>query len=104
MTQPVIIGGGVAGLMAAIHLAERGLKPLVLEANAEWLGGRLKNGPTVELEHRGRTWRFPGEHGIHGIWSPYRNLKAVLTRHNILPDFVPAREETWVFGRGKIVR
>ncbi len=104
MTQPVIIGGGVAGLMAAIHLAERGLKPLVLEANAEWLGGRLKNGPTVELEHRGRIWRFPGEHGVHGIWSPYRNLKAVLARHHILPDFVPAREETWVFGRDKIVR
>ena len=28
----IIIGGGVAGLTAALHLAERGLKPLILEA------------------------------------------------------------------------
>jgi phytoene dehydrogenase-like protein len=36
----IIIGGGVAGLSAALHLAERGLKPLILEAD-ERAGGRL---------------------------------------------------------------
>ncbi|MBI1881491.1 MAG: NAD(P)-binding protein, partial [Chloroflexi bacterium] len=104
MTQPVIIGGGIAGLMAAIHLAERGLPPLVLEADPTWLGGRLKGGPTIEIEQQGRTWRFPGEHGVHGIWSPYANFQATLARHNIHPGFVPAREETWIFGRGRLVR
>jgi isorenieratene synthase len=104
MQRVVIIGGGLAGLVAAVHLAERGLSPLLLEADPESLGGRLKTGPTVELKHQGQVWRFPGEHAVHGIWSPYRNFKAVLSRHQILPDFVPAREETWVFGRGQKVR
>ncbi len=102
--QPIIIGGGIAGLMAALHLAERGLKPLLLEADPEWIGGRLKGGPTVEIEHQGQTWSFPGEHGVHGVWSPYRNFQAALARHDIRPVFVPAREETWIFGRGKTVR
>ncbi|GIK42226.1 MAG: NAD(P)-binding protein [Chloroflexi bacterium] len=103
-TSPLIIGGGIAGLMAAVHLAERGLKPLLLEADPAWLGGRLKGGPAVEIEHQGQTWRFPGEHGVHGIWSPYRNFQAALARHNIRPVFVPAREETWIFGRGRLIR
>jgi isorenieratene synthase len=41
---------------------------------------------------------------VHGIWSPYRNFQAALARHNLRPVFVPAREETWIFGRGKKVR
>ncbi|MFC1975096.1 FAD-dependent oxidoreductase [Chloroflexota bacterium] len=102
--SPLIIGGGIAGLMAAVHLAERGLKPCILEADPEWMGGRLKDGPTVEFEHQGQTWRFPGEHGVHGIWSPYRNFQATLARHDIRPVLVPAREETWIFGRDKKVR
>lgn len=103
-TSPLIIGGGIAGLMAAVHLAERGLKPLLLEADPVWLGGRLKGGPAVEIEHQGQTWRFPGEHGVHGIWSPYRNFQAALARHDMRPVFVPAREETWIFGRGRLIR
>lgn len=103
-SSPLIIGGGIAGLTVAVHLAERGLKPLLLEADPEWLGGRLKGGPTVEIEHQGKWWRFPGEHGIHGIWSPYYNFQATLARHEIRPAFVPAHEQTWIFGRGKTVR
>lgn len=102
--SPVIIGGGIAGLMAALHLAERGLKPIVLEADPQWIGGRLSNTVTVEIEHQGQLWSFPGEHGVHGIWSPYRNFQATLARHDIRPVLVPAREETWIFGRGKTVR
>jgi isorenieratene synthase len=104
ITSPLIIGGGIAGLMAAVHLAERGLKPLVLEADPDRPGGRLKGGPTVEIEHNGQTWRFPGEHGVHGIWLPYHNFQAALARHDLRPVFVPAREETWIFGRGRTIR
>ncbi|MFQ5614501.1 MAG: FAD-dependent oxidoreductase [Anaerolineae bacterium] len=103
-TPPLVIGGGVAGLMAAAHLAGRGLKPLLLEAEPAWIGGRLKDGPVVEIEHQGQTWRFPGEHGVHGIWSPYRNFQATLARYDIRPALVPAREEMWIFGRGQTVR
>ncbi len=104
LSSPLIIGGGIAGLMAALHLAERGLQPLVLEADPHWIGGRLKDSLTVEFDHQGQTWRFPGEHGVHGIWSPYRNFQATLARRDIRPVLVPAREETWIFGRGKTVR
>jgi uncharacterized protein with NAD-binding domain and iron-sulfur cluster len=102
--QIVVVGAGVAGLSAALHLAERGLRPLVLEADPERPGGRLKGGTPLEFEHSGQTWRFPGEHGVHGIWSPYRNLQAMLTRHGIRPMLVPAQKEEWVLGVDKRIR
>ena len=95
----LIVGGGLAGLSAALHLAERGLKPLVLEADPKYCGGRIAGGDTVELQQNGQTWRFRLEHGVHGIWSPYRNLQAMLARHNLRPVFVPAREESWIYKR-----
>jgi isorenieratene synthase len=89
----IIIGGGIAGLSAALHLAERGLKPLVLEADPRFVGGRLAGGETVDVN----GCKFRLEHGVHGIWSPYRNLQAMLARHNLRPVFVPAQEERWFF-------
>ena len=89
----IIIGGGIAGVSAALHLAERGLKPLVLEADARFVGGRLAGGEDVEVN----GWKFRLEHGVHGIWSPYRNLQAMLARHNLRPVFVPAQEERWYY-------
>jgi uncharacterized protein with NAD-binding domain and iron-sulfur cluster len=74
-------------------LAERGLKPLVLEADPKFVGGRLAGGETVEVD----GWNFRLEHGVHGIWSQYRNLQAMLARHNLRPVFVPAEEELWIY-------
>ncbi len=95
----IIIGGGVAGLSAALHLAERGLHPLVLEADENYLGGRMAGGETVEV---GGT-EFRLEHGMHGIWSPYRNFQAMLARHNLRPVCGPAQEEEWIFRHGRTV-
>lgn len=92
----IIIGGGIAGLSAALHLAERGLHPLVLEADPTYLGGRLAGGETVEVN----GYQFRLEHGVHGIWSQYRNLQAMLARHNLRPVLVPAEEETWIYRSG----
>jgi isorenieratene synthase len=100
----VVVGAGIAGLSAALHLAERDLSPLVLEADPHYCGGRVAGGDEIELTHAGQTWRFRDDHGVHGIWSPYRNLQAMLTRHDIRPVFVPAREETWIYQRGGRVK
>jgi len=99
-TDTIIIGGGIAGLSAALHLAERGLKPLVLEADEKFIGGRLAGGETIQIgDHSFRL-----EHGMHGIWSQYRNLQAMLARHNLRPVFVPAQEEDWIYKSGPLVR
>lgn len=100
----VVIGGGVAGLTAVTHLAERGLPTLLLEAHTAQFGGRLSDTQPATFVQNGQTWTFPGEHGIHGIWSPYVNLKAFLARHQLTPDFVHAEDETWIFGQGSRVR
>jgi isorenieratene synthase len=100
----IIVGAGLAGLTAALHLAERGLRPWVLDADPQHAGGRLKAGPEVAFEHAGQTWHFGGEHGVHGVWSPYRNFQAMLVRHRIRPVLVPAQEEAWLLAHGSRVR
>ena len=97
----VIVGGGLAGLTAALHLAERGLQPLVLEADPQFVGGRIAGGEVVHVGER----PFRLEHGVHGFWSSYLNLRAMLERHDILPNFVPAQEETWIYKKnGRVKR
>jgi isorenieratene synthase len=98
-SQVLIIGGGIAGLSAALHLAERGLHPLVLEADEKNIGGRLAGGETFKVG----AYSFRLEHGVHGIWSQYRNLQAMLARHNLRPVFVPAQEENWIYKEGKFM-
>ena len=95
----VIIGGGVAGLTAALHLAERGLKPFILEAD-ECAGGRFSGKDEVIINN----YRFSNEHGVHGIWSSYLNLKSMLRRHEILPELTPADEEQWIYRTGNSIR
>lgn len=88
----VIIGGGVAGLTAALHLAERGLKPLILEAD-ERVGGRLSGKEEININ----GWKFPNEHGVHGIWSSYLNFKFMLRKHGLIDQLIPATDEQWIY-------
>lgn len=96
----IVIGGGLAGITAALHLAERGLSVTVLEADPRYPGGRVSGKDPVTVD----GWEFPGEHAVHGIWSPYLNLQAMLSRHRIRPVFVPAQEEDWLYRRGRRIK
>ena len=98
--QVVVIGAGVAGLSAALTLAEAGLAPLVLEADPDFCGGRLREQPPSEFEYEGRRWSFTGEHGIHGFWSQYNNLRALLDRFGIDPPLVWGLRQAWVYAEG----
>ena len=71
----VVVGGGIAGLTAALGLAERGVRVTVLEREAR-LGGRVRSWP-VELAdgERGEMSR-----GFHAFFRQYYNLRAVLRR------------------------
>lgn len=99
----VVIGGGLAGLVAAAHLAEKGITPTLLDADQTWLGGRLAGGDTVRLLHQGQEWQFADEHGVHAIWGGYVNLCATIER---FADFAlqPSYGEEWINRWGREVR
>jgi isorenieratene synthase len=128
--ETVVVGAGLAGLTAAVHLAERGVPVLLLEADSLYAGGRLWGGkptspptprppspsPSPMAMERGLggevcitlnniTRTFYPEHGIHGLWNEYHNLRATLERFGIAPDVILAQEEEWIHGeRGDVLR
>lgn len=72
-----VVGAGIAGLTAAIHLARSGKKVTLIEANA-FAGGRYSTVGEMRFEHRGATFTFPVDHGLHGFWRQYRNFNRLL--------------------------
>lgn len=78
----VVVGAGVAGLTAAHALAEAGARVELLEA-APVAGGRISCGARHTVRHRGIDTEFGMEHGVHGIWSRYVNLRRLLARLGI---------------------
>lgn len=100
MTNPdqfpvVIIGGGLAGLTAAAHLAERGIPPLLLDSDSRWIGGRLAGGDPDSFEYNRRVWSFPSEHGTHALWGGYANMRATLARFAPV-QFQESTGEEWI--------
>lgn len=73
--RAAVVGGGLAGVAAAVILAERGVQVTVFEPEAE-LGGRA----------RGWTDHFPDgtahemERGFHAFFRQYYNLRALFKR------------------------
>jgi isorenieratene synthase len=77
-----VVGGGLAGMSAAATLAERGFRVTLYE-RASALGGKLSGWPiTVD----GRS--VPMEHGFHGFFSQYYNLRSLLRAAGADRDFV----------------
>ncbi|GIJ75632.1 isorenieratene synthase [Micromonospora phaseoli] len=71
----VVVGGGIAGMSAAVVLAERGVEVTVLEA-APTLGGRLGAWPETLADGTGQV----NEHGFHAFFRQYYNWRNILRR------------------------
>ena len=88
----LVVGGGLAGLSAALELAERGYRVELREAAPE-LGGRLA---TRQLDPGlGRTFRV--EHGLHMWFDNYRTFADVRARLGIDHFFRPYDAVDFVF-------
>ncbi|MBY8873118.1 FAD-dependent oxidoreductase [Micromonospora sp. PLK6-60] len=72
--EALVVGGGIAGMSAAVVLAERGVRVTVLEA-APTLGGRLGAWPEP-LGHGEQR----NEHGFHAFFRQYYNWRSILRR------------------------
>ena len=73
-TTAVVVGGGIAGMSAAVVLAERGVDVTVLEA-APTLGGRLGAWPEALADGS-----QVNEHGFHAFFRQYYNWRSILRR------------------------
>jgi isorenieratene synthase len=89
----VVVGGGIAGIAAAVVLAERGVRVTLLERDAQ-LGGRaagfaeqLATGETVEMER-----------GFHAFFRQYYNLRSLLRRVDPALSMLTALEDYPILG------
>jgi isorenieratene synthase len=73
--EAVVVGGGIAGVSAAVILAERGVRVTLLEA-AGHLGGRL--GAWSEALPDGTVQNI--EHGFHAFFRHYYTWRSILRR------------------------
>jgi carotenoid phi-ring synthase / carotenoid chi-ring synthase len=88
----LVVGGGIAGLSAALELAERGYRVTVRESG-EVFGGRLA---TRDLDPGlGRTFRV--EHGLHMWFDNYRVFRDIRRRLEIDHHFRPYGVVHFVF-------
>jgi isorenieratene synthase len=88
----VVVGGGLAGLVAATELAARNFEVTLLERAPE-LGGKLGGWSVRALGEE-----FPVEHGFHGFFSQYYNLSEVLSAAGVGDDLVPSSGYPVLFG------
>ncbi|MQA16531.1 MAG: FAD-dependent oxidoreductase, partial [Pseudonocardiaceae bacterium] len=70
-----VVGGGIAGVAAAVALAERGVGVELLERDGQ-LGGRVSGWPTTLADGS----RVTMNRGFHAFFRQYYNLRALLRR------------------------
>lgn len=98
-----IVGGGLAGMQAGVEMAARGFKVTILE-KCGYPGGKLKTwrdktfGPDdhplkQDLDFRGVV----REHGAHGIWGGYKNLREFMGRYGYKTENMPAHSMDYLF-------
>jgi len=78
-----IIGGGLAGIVSALALAERGAKVTLFEKDSH-LGGKLGGWREDFVDpSTGETVSLPIDHGFHAYFPNYYNMNDWLTRQGI---------------------
>ncbi|MGL5815942.1 MAG: FAD-dependent oxidoreductase, partial [Phycicoccus sp.] len=91
----VVVGGGIAGLTAALGLAERGIRVTVLERE-DRLGGRVRSWPVT----LGDGSASQMSRGFHAFFRQYYNLRAVLRRADPALDRLRALDDYPLVRRG----
>lgn len=91
-----IIGGGFTGLSAALHLAEAGLKPLLIEAHRAGWGASGRNGGQVGSGQRLDQPELEEQLGLstaHQLWEISESAKELINlliyKHKIACDQKP---------------
>jgi isorenieratene synthase len=79
-----IIGGGLAGVSAAIYLAERSFEVKIFEKE-NYLGGKIGSWP-VKFEDGYLT---NVEHGFHAFFRQYYNLRNLLKKIDAFKYLIP---------------
>jgi carotenoid phi-ring synthase / carotenoid chi-ring synthase len=100
----VVVGAGLAGLTAAIHLAERGLEVVLCEQHPAFLGGRTRARKPYRFWCHGRPYTQSFDHGQHCMWTQYWNMRALLERLGIFSHAVrPCDSARYLFDDGAAV-
>ncbi|MBB3326990.1 FAD-dependent oxidoreductase [Microlunatus antarcticus] len=73
----LVLGGGIAGIAAAVGLAERGVEVTLVEREAQ-LGGRVRSWPVEHDSAAGAPVTM--SRGFHAFFRQYYNLRALLRR------------------------
>jgi isorenieratene synthase len=79
----IVIGGGLAGLSATLHLGERGVPVMLAEAHPRFMGGRTRARAPYRFDLAGTTHEHSLDHGQHCMWFQYYNMRALLRRLGI---------------------
>ncbi len=91
----LVVGGGIAGIAAAVGLVERGIRVVVAEREAQ-LGGRVRSWP---VSHGGDQVTM--SRGFHAFFRQYYNLRALLRRVDpALTGLVPVPDYPVVMADG----
>ena len=95
-TAPVLVaGGGIAGIAAAVGLAERGV-PVVLVEPQPQLGGRVRAWPVTHGDDQVTMSR-----GFHAFFRQYYNLRSLLRRADpALSALTPVQDYPLVLADG----
>ena len=92
----LILGGGLAGIQAACELADRGFQVTVLEKSGH-AGGKLKSWKDKKFAQKYFPDGYSREHGLHGVWGFYKNLREFLGRHQIPLNPLGEKESFYSF-------